>query len=252
MFAKSALLLSLMRLLALSFILLINMTVLGQSENEDSVLYTKAVSNAKKVYWQYLSPSATLYNGPEYVDYVYSLKDTHPFFETNSLKNGSVLYDGVLFKDVPVMYDIVKDQVVINDPFGVYKITLINERISEFSIETHRFVRLTEDEKNVVSTGFYEVLYDGSVTAYKKNLKKLKEETSMIEGLKRYTVEADLFYLKKDGKFYSISSKSNFLSLMKDHKTEVAQYIRKNKLSFKKDKTSTIAKVCTYYDQLKK
>lgn len=241
-----------MRFLALLFLLLINAAVWGQSVNEDSILYANAVANAKNVYRQYISPSATLYNGPEYVDYTYSLRDTHPFFETDSFKNGSIVYDDVLFEHVQLLYDIVKDEVVINDPFKVYKIQLLDERIKEFSIEAHRFVRLTEDERKSIDAGFYEVLYDGSVTAYKKNQKKLKEETSMIDGLKRYTVESDLFYLKKDGRFYSINSKRNFLSLMKDHKTEIAQYIRKNKLSFKKDKTNTIAKVCNYYDQLRK
>lgn len=242
-----------MKVSILFFFLPMSLSSFGQAPEADSINYTMAVQNAKAVYWKFISPSSGLFNGPEYVDYSFSIKEGHPFFQTADFRNGSVVYDGVLYENIPIVYDVSKDLVVINDPFKVYKLSLINERVAEFNIEKYHFVRLVNDltTNDAIKTGYYQVLYSGSTIVYEREEKKLKEETSLTEGLKRFIVTGHSYYINKDKKIYSIGSKKSMLSLFKDKKSEIQQYMRKNKLNYKKDRENTLASVAAYYDQLK-
>ena len=74
----------------------------------------------------------------------------HPFFQVVNFINGNINLDGMLFHDVPMLYDIVKDQLIIQDFQKVYKINLPADKIREFFLLGHLFVRLTSDSSEQV------------------------------------------------------------------------------------------------------
>ena len=144
----------------------------------------------KRFYWKFINPSTGLFNGNEYVDYSFGIKDGQPFFQTPDFRNGYVVYNGVKYEDVPIVYDELKDLVVINDPLKFTNSPFIDERVTSFNIEKYHFVRLVNDQANNegCKDGYYQVLYGGYSTVYERQEKKLKEETSLTEGLKRFIV----------------------------------------------------------------
>src|SRR6476619_7580616 len=119
---------------------------IAQSAEIDSITYIKGIDNAVAFYQQFIDPPTGLYNGSEYVDYANSIKAGNPFFMSTNFNPGSIVYDGVLYNNIPLLYDVVKGEIVIK--VGIYKISLINEKISGFSLMNNKFVRIEENNSN--------------------------------------------------------------------------------------------------------
>ncbi len=226
----------------------------AQLPEQDSAVYKASVTHALAVYHQLLQPETNLYSGLQYVPYDYNIKEGHPYFDTTSFTEGSVVYNGVLYEKLPMIYDLVKEKLVINDAFNIYKFQLFSEKIIRFNLLNHTFIRLVEDSSNraVINTGFYDLLYDGNTALLKQKNKNIQEDVNNTAGVKRYIVETNSFYLRKGGKYYSVSHKKALLEVLKDRKKEVNQYIRKNKLDMRRDKDNAFTKVVAYYNELTK
>src|SRR5688500_17317528 len=78
----------------------------------DSVFYTKTINNLKATYFTTIKENAHLYNGIQY-EYYGPKTIGSPFFMIDSMHNGSVFYDGFLYEDVPLRYDLVNDVLLI-------------------------------------------------------------------------------------------------------------------------------------------
>ncbi|MEO6648401.1 MAG: hypothetical protein ABIN89_18570 [Chitinophagaceae bacterium] len=225
---------------------------IGQITEKDSIIFQASIKNALTVYHNFMPNPSGLYNGSQYISYAHLIKDNHPYFQSDSMNKGTITYDSVLFENVLLLYDIVKEQVVINDPYKIYKICLINEKVNEFSVLGRTFIRLIRDSlnRNILSTGFYDRLYQGSITLYEKEIKKL-QEVIVSQELQRIIYPINNFYLEIGGKFYSINRKKTLLNLLqKNRRKEIQQFIRKNKLNYRRDKENTLLKVVKYYDEL--
>ena len=227
-------------------------TISAQSLESDSSFYLAAISNAIGVYHSYLTPESGLYNGSEYAGYPIRLTEGHQFFDTNELVNGSIVYDGVLYENVPIQIDLVTELVIINSFGGAYRMQLINEKISSFKLLDHTFIRLVKDStnRNVISTGFYDQLYAGNIAVLKKEQKKIRENVSIVTGITGSVTENDFYYLKKNEKFYTVKNKNALLEVLHDKKKDIKQFIRKNKLKFRKDPDNVLIQVASYYDTL--
>ena len=225
-------------------------TMNAQSFEEDSSFYSAAISNAIRIYHSYLTPEPGLYNGSEYADYPIRLTEGHQFFDTNELVNGSIVYDGVLYENVPLQIDLVTEHVIINSFGGAYRMQLINEKISRFKLLNHTFIRIVKDSanRNVISTGFYDQLYAGNIAVLKKEQKEIRENVSIVTGITGSVTENDFYYLKKEGKFYDVKNKNALLEVLQDKKKDVKQFMRKNKLKFRKDPDNVLIQVARYYD----
>ena len=217
----------------------------------DTSGYTSAINNAVVNYHQFLRPETGLYNGREYYDYSPTIKDGDPFFLSTKFNTGSVTYDGILYENVPILYDLVTSDVVITDSNYFYRIKLNGERVSRFSVLQHTFIRLDEDSNAVIKPGFYDLLYDGETRLYKKHIKRVQEAVTN-EGVRRYIVESIDYYVLKGNVYYHVNSKKDLLSVLKDKKKELNASVKKNKLDTRKKKDESFTALVAYYDQLTK
>lgn len=224
----------------------------AQSLEQDSSFYSASVSQAIQVYHHYLAPESGLYNGSEYHDYPFRFTEGHQFFETNELTNGSIVYHGMLYENIPMQIDLISGHVIINSFEGAYRIQLINEKISSFSLLNHTFIRIVKDSanKNVISTGFYDQLYNGNIMALKQEKKEINENVSITTGVTRTIIQDNFYYLKKSGKYYNIKNKSSLLEALEEKRKEIKQFMRKSKLKYKKDPDNTLIQVARYYDTI--
>jgi hypothetical protein len=232
------------------FLISIN-NIVAQLSPGDSLFYQKAVSNLVSLYHQSSGDQSGIYSGTQYGGYPFSFTEGHPFFYTDKSGTGSVLYDGVLYENVQLQYDELKEVVVMQD--ASHRIQLVNERIAAFTVFNNRFIRLERDSLNrsLVSTGFYNLLYEGNVSALKKETKELREELrSNGEGIQRYIDVRKYYYIKKNNEYYPVKNKKSVTGIYADHKKEIQQFIRKNKLSFRKAPDEMLVKVTEYYDRL--
>jgi hypothetical protein len=245
-----------MKLPAINFLfllltgLLLHNKATAQTEQSDSAFLQTAINNAIAVYRQSETDQSRLNNGRQYKPYTFTFIKGFPFFLTNQSSRGSIIYDGGFYDNIQLLYDEIKEMLILD--IGV-RLELINERVDQFTISGHTFIRLQKDSvNNLAGTGFYERLYSGNIDVYKKEKKSIKEVLSTTEGTQAEALEKKYYYLKKDNRYYPVKRKGDMLDVLRDKKNEIQQYINKNNLNFKQDTDHTLATIAAYYDQLTK
>ncbi|MEJ7677071.1 MAG: hypothetical protein WKG06_04175 [Segetibacter sp.] len=188
-----------------------------------------------------------LYTGKEYYKYEAGITG-FPFFVTNQMRTGDIFYEGTLYKDVPVLYDIVRQVLVINKYLQETRIQLLTEKIKYFIIDGHRFEIISPVEGEVGNKGLYDVAFTGKVSVLVKRVKSIKSgQRAEDPNLFR---EEDEYYLKKGKSVYNVSNKKDVLQAFDDKKDIVKIFIRKNNLKFKKDIEKDLITTAAYYSTL--
>ncbi len=196
--------------------------------------------------------SQHLYNGKQY--YMYDSREVeHQFFLTEDWTTGSVFYDGQQFEQVPLLYDIVKDQLVARYRSGFGNVTLQNPKVRSFTMAGHDFMRVEADTGRVegLRTGFYDQLYTGKTKVLarrrKERLPRLSDTKITIE----FPVK-DQFYIYKNGEYQPVRSKRSVLALLPEHKRSLRKELRKQNLSFRQNREASVVAMATRYDELNK
>jgi hypothetical protein len=219
---------------------------------QNTWIVDSAYAVALRQYHIFLAPEPGLFRGSQYVEYDYLMRNGHPFFGENRMRQGSVLYDGVLYENLPLQYDEIKEFLIIDDPYENYKISLINRQVDRFTIEQHLFIHLTDSlNPSQPANGFYEQLYKGRISLLKSEKKTIAEDLSSVEeGVQRDVIGSISYYIKKGELYYSVNNKKSLLHALKDKKGEVKKFMRKNLLNLKKDKENALLKIAAWYDGL--
>ena len=205
--------------------------------------------NAVNIYYQSLGAESPLYNGSEYLEYAYTLQEGNPFFQSAAWVNGNIVFDGMNFNEVPMLYDIVKDQVIIEDFQKVYKINLPADKILQFTLSGHTFVRILHNLPGQVKTGFYDQLYNGKIAVYARREKKIIEKYGGLQ-INNVVEQRTVYYIKKDSSYYAIKNKHALLDALKDKKKAIQQYFKEIHVKFREDPETVTKLVAEYYDKL--
>lgn len=218
----------------------------GQTLKGDSAFVAEARKNSIARYTTSIGGQSHLYNGSAYSEYV-SQREEHPYFIDEWIE-GSVRYDGEFHTNVPILYDISLDRVIIDNPFSIKKVLLVNDKVVEFTIQDHHFVHL---KNTPLAEGHYELAYDGDIKVYVRHRKTLQSRVVDYSIFNEFQ-EKKVYFLYKDGKYTSIRGKGSMLKLLDDKKKELKKFIRDNKLAFGADRVRDMSRLAQYYDQLKK
>ncbi|MEI9917597.1 MAG: hypothetical protein WDO14_02215 [Bacteroidota bacterium] len=233
-----------MRLL-LILCLLANVRSFAQNTRVDSTFIADAKKNVVAAYSQSISAQSHLYNGSAYTEYI-SQNEENPYFIDEWI-DGSVTYDEEFHDNVPLLYDISSDRLIVDNQFSIKKVMLVFEKVSEFTIRDHHFVQL---KNTPLQVGYYELAYDGPnkvYVRYRKTLQSKPVDYSIVNLFE----EKKLYYIYKNGTFYSVRGKGSVLKLLEDKKKELKKFIRDNNLQFGNEKARDISRLVQYYDQLK-
>lgn len=202
------------------------------------------------LYSSAIGENAHLYNGREYFTYDKRIKG-NPFFETDSMTAGNISYNGGEYDNVPMLYDITRDEVIINRYHQNFKISLLTEKLEKFTFLNHFFYHMEKDSLHgvLLSPGLYDELYHGNTTVLVKRKKRISEKIVLNANVISYQPD-DHFYIKRNNKYAGISNKSSLLKAFNDKKKEIRKYLRKHKIKFKSDPEKAILQSAVYYDQL--
>jgi hypothetical protein len=224
----------------------------AQPTNKDSLIADSAYASALRLYHTFMDPEPGLYRGNRYVDYDYRIQEGQPFFGPDSIRMGTVVYDGIFFDHVPLLYDLVLGSLITNDPYRAYKISLIMDLVDSFTITDHIFFRLLDSlNPSAPRNGFYERLYQGHILLLKKEKKNYVDNVVVsVDNIQNYIGHTVSYYLKKGGTYYLVNTKKALLNTLKDRKNELRKFIRRNNLSWHDDKENLLLKVIPWYDGL--
>ena len=203
-----------------------------------------------KLYFNAIGENAHIYNGYEYFTPDRNIKGS-PYYLSDGLSPANLSYDDSYYQNIPILYDIVKDLVVINRLGQNYKISLVNDKLSSFSFRNHSFIRVSQDSTNgiLLATGFYDRLYNGKTKVLAKRQTHL-QETYIYSQITYEYIQKDIYYVITGGQVVLVDGKSAVMKLFNARKSEIKSYIKKNKLNFKSDFEKTLIATSAYYDQL--
>ena len=204
--------------------------------------------SAKAFFQKEIKEDAHLYTGKEYYKYEPGIKG-FPFLETDQMQPGDIFYDGNLYKNVPMLYDIVRQAVVINQYQQDVRIQLLTEKIKYFIFNGHRFEIVSQaEEAGNISKGLYDIAFAGKASVLVKRVKSIKKG---LHAEDPYSFkEEDEYYLKKGKTLYNVSDKKSVLEVFDDKKDLVKTFTRKNNLKFKKDIEKDLITTAAYYSTL--
>lgn len=220
----------------------------SQMRNADSAI---VMSQSKKVYFTYIGDQAQIYNGRQYIPYYFQMIGS-PYFLSDSLSEGWISYDRIIYENVPMQLDVSRDQLVIANPAGGQRIFLQNERIDSFYFLNHTFIRLAKNPaKNIETDGFYDLLYRGSLQVYVLRNKKFTE--SFQDGkIVRVFNNHDRFFILKNGQFFPVKNEDDVFGVLGSKRQEIKKILRGHNLKFRRDGfESALTMAVTLFDQLK-
>lgn len=207
------------------------------------------IVNAGDVYNPFIASQSRLYNGTEHLGYSIRIK-SHAYFLQKELAKGTVVYDELEFANVPMLYDLFKDQVVVQHFNGFTRLGLVSIKVKEFTLLNHHFIRLDSTSGSSLVTGFYDEVYTGNMKVLVKRGKYIEE--TVKDELEREFVSLDMIFIKKDSTYHYIKNKKGLFTLLKDKAPAVKQYLRKNRIKYRKGRENAIVKATAYYDSLNK
>ena len=231
-------------LLASAFLCFMYMPAYSQNisitDNPDKALPVRLFLEAN-------TSQARLNNGREYIPASPNIKG-HPFFETNTWSPGNIVYDGVAFQKLNMLYDISKDELVILNYALPNGLSLVRQKVKEFEFLSHRFIYLAPDSLTPqMKAGFYDVLYSGKLTVLAKRKKTVRLSSSTNTDAN--FIADNLYYLVKDGVIFPVRSQASVMKLLRDKKGGIQQSLRKSDIVYRKDPEGAMVAMAKYYDQ---
>lgn len=194
-----------------------------------------------------------LYKGQVFVANPQRVTGSPSFGNLEMMDDGWVVYDGVLYEDVPLMYNLVRGILISRHPKNLAYLTLEKHLVSQFGFDVYSFVQIQTGHSDL-SPGFYQVLYqsDGFV-AYAKRSKTIEIHTygSVTERSFRESVSFYVDDLQTDEGFIAIARQRDLLNLLPEHRRSVRNLLRSLGLRFRPQPAESLFRTLDYLDQVR-
>jgi hypothetical protein len=220
----------------------------GKAQN-NAPAATPIIVKAGDVYNPFIEKQSRLYNGIEHLGYSYKIKG-HAYFLQKEPATGTVVYDELEFANVPMLYDLLKDQVVVQHFNGFSKVGLVSEKVKAFTLLNHHFIYLDSTLGAPITTGFYDELYTGNIKVLVKRGKFIQE--TIKDEVEREFIATNAFFIQKAGTYYAVKNYKGLLTVLKDKAPAIKQYLRKNRIKYRKGPENAVLKAAVYYDSINK
>jgi hypothetical protein len=197
-----------------------------------------------------LKEDLALYNGRLWINTYYKIKGD-PYFLTGEFLSGSVTFNGKVFPDQKLKYDIYNDEIILwVNP--VTTIILNKEMIDRFILnykdKAYKVINIGDDSASVIK-GLVNVYYDGTTTLFVKYKKMI--DPLAVDKIYDIFYQTLRLYIRKDDKIYPVSGKKDLLKILEDKAVEVRNFIKSNKVVLVRKSPETFVPVLRYYDSLK-
>lgn len=237
--------------IALPLYFLFSSIALAQTTPADTVFLQSARQHALVAYEKAIGVHTHLYNGTEYADYKKAHVEGDQFLMSKAVSTGSIYYDGTWYTQVPMLYDLVTDEVIVPHNSSGLLMKLIKEKVDTFQLHGHTFVHYKANNANsaLPQPGFYDLLYNRDIQLLARRSKNIQERATS-DGMEGEFRVGDKFYIRKDGHFHQVSSKKSVYKVLKDKKKQLQKHASSQRLRFRKKKEEAILTLVRYYDSL--
>lgn len=225
----------------------------SQSTATDTIARNNAIYLSKRSYQSAILGNSHVFNGVEYIDPFQRKKlDGNPYFLTDEWQEGFLFYDGQLYENVSLRYNLFQNKLLIEHVQSHVTIELIIEKVKYFGIANHKFVWLSgSSDQSDFREGFHDLLYSGNTKVYARRYKTINEVIDQKTMVTRFADKAKLF-LFKDGQYLAINNKNSALNAFGEEKSELKKFLSEENINFKSNPEIALVAMASYYDDLKK
>jgi hypothetical protein len=191
-----------------------------------------------------------LINGSEYF-IPFQATSTHPFFGSRELTSEQVLLDGQLYTNVPLLYDIYSDILVLRfrDKNGLFTLIHLDEKkVESFTLYNHHFRKMDHPKysESAKGNGYYDILYEG-----KKIMLVAKRTKARSAGTAKAEYEVDeKYYLIRQNQWSHASGTGSFYEFIKDKKKQVLSFVKIKKIKVRKKDEKDLVTLTSFCDSL--
>ena len=214
---------------------------------QDESLQQLADSYAAE-YLAYVSKHAVIFSGVEQQSLPYVTRN-HSYFNKQTFQSGRLSYNGVIYPEVLLRWDLYKDELIIFSPV-ISSLILKKENVDYIEIYGYHIFPLDTDSlPGCPAAGYYSLLHSGNCMVIERKNATLQWNDE--DGLRNYYFTfSSTFYLRKDGVYHKIKNKNSLLKHMATHRKDLNRLIRSYGLRFKTNAETIIVGVVKEYEKL--
>ncbi|KUJ63439.1 hypothetical protein AR687_03960 [Flavobacteriaceae bacterium CRH] len=200
--------------------------------------------------------------GKENLDLNNGVLYTNPYRTTNDdnlflndrFEKGNVSYNGQMYYDTSLKYDIYRDILILN-PQGASEligVSLSTEKVDSFTISNRNFIKIRKEKYTFpgFSTGYYETsLFNENFIFYIKHSKNIQKKIKE-DGIYYSSKSNNDFYLDYEKKLYYINGKSDLIKLFPEKKKQINEFYFMNRGLAKSDLNQFMKNLMKYTSSL--
>lgn len=186
---------------------------------------------------------AEMFVGKVEPGYPPTLYSSHPYWLFDEFFPGDVVYNGLLYKGVPVRYDAYLKRLVVNTPVKRTPVYVPMDKVEKFTLGgTEYSWRYGEIVAVLFSSMRMELVEQVNVTL-KENL--------MPKGQVMYDFNRDVrYYVLRGGEYYEVDKLKSVVKLFPGREKMLKRYAKENALDFKLHRQSALITIMKYADEL--
>ncbi len=190
-----------------------------------------------------------IYNGRKYIHPLKIVGFTPYFKDIGIVKNGSVVFDDVVYQNIPIAYDICSGELVVTQLKTNVAVVAVKELVDYFVIEKDT-VDSIKNEEFGLKPGYYERLYRSSdIQGYAEHIKFLREKSGERTLVRFYEEKVNyLIKMPGDSLFRKFTTYRELLNQDKKLKKEIKKALSISKTDFKENPKRVIIGVLQYID----
>ncbi|MFT3676172.1 MAG: hypothetical protein QM781_09765 [Chitinophagaceae bacterium] len=187
-----------------------------------------------------------IYNGRQFSSGYAAIKGS-AFYAVKDWTMGSVCYEGVWYHQLPLLYDIYRDELLLRHPSGI-PLVLYGDRVQAFEFNDLKFVRLSAEQTGMPRTGYYEVLEQGPLTIYAYRF-RLLEERIVDQHVEKEFMDKSRYYAVWKNEVISVSSQKQLSGITRDKRQEIQQALKAAGVRFKKNPAEALKIIAHTFNQ---
>ncbi len=169
-------------------------------------------------------------------------RTTHQYFDKRDWQNGSLSLSGELYRNVAMLFDIERDQLIIKHPeaYRTDGIMVDMNSLQSFTLAGHHFRKYKFSGRS----SFYDVLVDGNqVTLLAKRKKKSSPKKEGIE------LDATInYFIPVEDRLISIKGINTLIKLYPSHKLTMQSIKKEEKVRMRIRKEETVVRFIELLD----
>ena len=186
---------------------------------------------------------AEMFVGKVEPGYPPTLYYSHPYWLFDEFFPGEVVYNGLLYKGVPVRYDAYLKQLVVNTPVKRSNVYVPMHLVEKFVLGGTEYSRRNGE--------IMAILFSSPRMELVEQVNIVLKEEFVDKGKVMYDFKRDVkYYVLRGGQMHEVDKLKTVLKLFPGRKGVLKRFAKENSLNFKIHRQSSLISMIKYADEL--